>query len=160
ERSLVSEFLGEILGAPFAEESSPPLRAARRDAQLMSEQMRAAFLRFVAAECEQAPLSIVLEDLHWGDQPTVQFLDAALATLRERPLFVLGLARPEVSELFPRLWAARGAHELRLKALSGRDIERLVRHVLGDDVSAVTVERLAALSDGNAFYLEELIRWA
>jgi hypothetical protein len=160
QRKTVREFLGEILDAPFPAEDSPPLRAARRDALLMHEQMRAAFLAFVAAESTDASLVIVLEDLHWGDQPSVQFLDAALSSFRDRPLFVLGLARPEVSTLFPRLWAARGAHELRLKELGPRAIERLVRHVLGESVSAETVRKLAALSDGNAFYLEELIRWA
>ena len=105
-------------------------------------------------------LPIVLEDLHWGDRPTVQFVDRALAELDDRPLFVLALARPEVSQMFPRLWAERGAHELRLKELSTRAIERLVRHALGEAVTPTTVERLAGLSDGNAFYLEELIRWA
>ena len=42
---------------------------------------------------------LVLEDMHWGDRPTVQLLDAALRDLRDRPLFVLALARPELHEL-------------------------------------------------------------
>jgi hypothetical protein len=160
ERSSVAEFLGELMGSPFPDEDNLPLRAARRDTQLMNDRMQAAFLKLVGAECEKSPLLIVLEDLHWGDRPTVQFLDRALAALKDRPLFVLGLARPEASELFPRLWAERGAHELRLKALGPRAIERLARHSLGDEATPATVHRLAALSDGNAFYLEELIRWA
>src|SRR5213078_3555248 len=36
--------------------------------------------------------------------------------------------------------------------------ERLVREVLGDAASAETVARLLERADGNAFYLEELIR--
>src|SRR5262249_27277704 len=38
--------------------------------------------------------------------------------------------------------------------------ERLVRHVLGDDAERQLVDRLVRLSEGNAFYLEELIRAA
>jgi tetratricopeptide (TPR) repeat protein len=72
---------------------------------------------------------------------------------------VLALARPEVFEVFPRLWAERqNVQELRLKELGRKAGERLVRQVLGDAVGTDTVERLVKQADGNAFYLEELIR--
>ncbi|HWO26549.1 MAG TPA: protein kinase [Kofleriaceae bacterium] len=159
-RRHVAEFLGEIIGAPFPDGDSLPLRAARQDAQLMSDQLRAAFLELLAAELGAQPVLIVLEDLHWGDRPTVQFLDAALRDLRERPLFVLALARPEVRELFPRLWDERPLLDLSLKQLGKKASERLVRHVLGDTTERALVDRLVRLSEGNAFYLEELIRAA
>ena len=99
----------------------------------MGDQMRRAFEHFVATETAAQPVVIVLEDLHWGDLPSVKLVDAALRALTDRPLFVLALARPEVHELFPRLWAERGAHELRLDELTKKGSERLVRGVLGDD---------------------------
>jgi eukaryotic-like serine/threonine-protein kinase len=160
ERQRVTEFLGEIIGTPFPDEDSLPLRAARGDAQLMSEQMRDAFLDFLAAECRRNPVIILLEDLHWGDRPTVQFLDRALRDLGDQSLFVLALARPEVHEMFPQLWAERPLQEIRLKELPRKAIERLVRHVLEDKAEPDTIDTLARLSEGNAFYLEELIRWA
>jgi len=71
-----------VLQAPAAaDDDSPPLRAARQDAQLMNEQMLAAFLDFLRAATAAQPLVLVLEDLHWGDRPTVQFLDSALREL-------------------------------------------------------------------------------
>jgi len=160
ERRRVQEFLGEILGAPFPDEESLPLRAARLDAQLMAEQVRAAFLDFVGAACEEAPVLVLLEDLHWGDRTTVQLLDAALRSFADRPLFVLSLARPEVHEVFPKLWEERRLHEMRLIELSRRAAERLARHVLGERADAELIGRIVRLSEGNAFYLEELIRWA
>jgi predicted ATPase len=64
-----------------------------------------------------------------------------------------------VFEVFPRLWSERqNVQEIRLKELGRRAGERLVRQVLGDSVGADTVERLVKRADGNAFYLEELIR--
>jgi tetratricopeptide (TPR) repeat protein len=158
ERQRVTEFLGEIARAPFPDEDSLPLRAARQDAQLMNEQLRAAFLDFLRAETLVHPVVLVLEDMQWGDRPTVQFLDAALRDLADRPLFVLALGRPELHQLFPKLWAERQLQELSLKQLGKKAAERLVRHVLGDDVERDTVDRLVRLSEGNAFYLEELIR--
>ncbi len=160
ERRRIAEFLGEIAGTPFPDDDNLLLRTARQDAQLMNEQMRAAFVDFLAAETETHPVLLVLEDMHWGDRPTAEFLDVALRELRERPLFVLALARPEVHELFPGLWAERSLQELPLKQLGKKASERLVRHVLGEGVERELVDRLVRLSEGNAFYLEELIRAA
>jgi len=124
----------------------------------MGDQMMRAWQDWLAAEATAQPVVIVLEDLQWGDPPTVSFTDAALRHLKDRPLMVLALARPEVHEVFPKLWAERGTQEIRLGELTRRASEKLVREVLGESVTAVTVDRIVQLAAGNAFYLEELIR--
>jgi serine/threonine protein kinase/tetratricopeptide (TPR) repeat protein len=154
----VTEFLGELVGTPFPDDESLPLRAARQDALVMGDQMRRAWEDFLRAESSAQPVLLVLEDLHWGDLPTVRFVDAALRDLKSQPWMVLALARPEVHELFPKLWTDRGVQEMRLKELTGKASERLIRQVLGASVSADTVGRLVAQADGHAFFLEELIR--
>jgi tetratricopeptide (TPR) repeat protein len=158
EAARVTEFLGELAGTRFPEEESPPLSAARRDAMLMGNQMRRAFEDFVTAESEARTVLMVLDDLHWGDLPSVQFIDGALRRGQERPLMVLGLARPDVHALFPKLWADSGAQEIRLGELSRKASERLCRQVLGDEARSEDIERVIAQAAGNAFYLEELIR--
>ncbi|HSK04999.1 MAG TPA: protein kinase, partial [Kofleriaceae bacterium] len=161
EQKRVAEFLGELVGTPFPDVNGDgaSLRAARQDAQLMSEQMREAWMSFLTAETAVHPVLLVLEDLHWGDFGTVRFIDAALRDRSKRPWMVLALARPEVFEVFPKLWAERQhVQEIRLKELGRRAGERLIRQVLGDRVGPETIERLVTQADGNAFYLEELIR--
>ena len=161
DRKRVTEFLAELVGAPFPGdgEGGAALRAARQDAQLMSEQMRRAWLDFLAAEAAAYPVVLLFEDLHWGDFGTVQFLDMALRERRDRPWMVLALARPELFEVFPKLWADRpNVQQIRLLRLGRKPSERLVRQVLGGDVEPQTIERLVTQADGNAFYLEELIR--
>jgi tetratricopeptide (TPR) repeat protein len=167
DRDRVTAFLGELAGAPLPDDNGAAgtagaaLRAARLDAQVMSELMRKAWLDFLHAETAAHPVLIVLDDLHWGDFGTVRFIDAALRDRSKQPWMVLALARPEVFEVFPRLWADRqNVQELRLKELGRRAGERLIRQVLGDAVGSDTVERLVKQADGNAFYLEELIRAA
>jgi len=161
EQKRVTEFLAELIGAPFPadDEGGAMLRAARHDAQFMGEQMRKAWMDFLQAETSVHPVLFVLEDLHWGDFGTVQFIDAALRERGARPWMVLALARPEVYEVFPNLWANRQkVQEIRLKVLGRKAGERLVRQVLGDRVGPETMERLVQQAEGNAFYLEELIR--
>ncbi len=154
----VSEFIGEMVGVQLPDEDSVQLRAARQDATLMGDQMRRAWEDFVTAECNAQPLLIVIEDMQWGDLPSVNFIDSILRHCADQPLLVLAVGRPEVSTAFPNLWAGRALNELPLRAMSKRAGEALVRDVLGDtttpEISARIVERAA----GNAFYLEELIR--
>src|SRR5262249_31031902 len=68
------------------------------------------------------------------------------------------LFRSEVKDLFPDIFAERGVQELRLKELSKKASEKLVRQVLGETVADDLVARLVQTAGGNAFYLEELIR--
>jgi len=160
DRQRVTEFLAEIIGAPFPDDESELLGIARRNPPIMTDQLRRAWLDFFSAELESQPVLIVLEDLHWGDLPTVQLIDAALSELAGKPWMVLAIARPEVHEVFPKLWAGRHVQEIALKPLGKKASERLVRQVLGDEIGSETVERIVARADGNAFYLEELIRAA
>ncbi|HEV8319989.1 MAG TPA: protein kinase [Myxococcota bacterium] len=158
ERDRVAAFLGVLCGVPFDDGDDVQLRAARRDALLMGDQVRRAWLDWLRAECAAQPVVLVLEDLHWGDGPTVRLVDAALRDAADRPLLVLALARPEVHQLFPGLWAERALVEQRLGELSRKASERLVREVLGDAVTSDAMARLCERAAGNAFYLEELCR--
>ncbi len=150
-------FLGEMANVPFDDKESPALKAARTDPTLLGDAIRGAWLDFVEGATRDAPLVIVLEDMHWGDRPTVTLIDATLATHTERPVLVLALARPEVFDLFPKLWTNRGAQEVRLRPLHKTASERLVRSVL-PEITPERLSRIVELADGNAFFLEELIR--
>jgi eukaryotic-like serine/threonine-protein kinase len=154
----VSRFLGEILGAPFSDQDDLPLRSARASVQLMLDQVRTAFVDFLSAECAVSPVLLVVEDLQWGDLPSVRLLDAALRDVQDKPFFVLALARNEVHDRFPKIWAGRRRQEISLVELPKKASERLVRQVLGEQTPRELIDRIVAHAQGNAFYLEELIR--
>ena len=158
----VAEFIGELCGVPRTadramDRSSRP-SVARRDPVLVGDQMRRAWEDWLAIESAAQPVLVVLEDLHWGDLPTVKFIDAALRNLPQSRFFVLAFGRPELHGVFPRLWAERRVTELKLEELTRRSSEALVRGVLGDRIDAATASRLVDRAGGNALYLEELIR--
>ena len=152
-------FLGEIANIHFPDDELPQLQAARRDARLMADQTMAAWVDWLEAEADHHPVFLLLEDLHWGDFASVNYVDSALRVLRDKPLMVLALARPEVDERFYGLWRERHVQRISLPPLGKRAEQEFVRRVLGD----VAPEKMAWLLDhaqGNPFYLEELVRAA
>ncbi|WP_437475986.1 protein kinase [Sorangium sp. So ce1014] len=158
DRLRVAGFLGELLGVALMDEEHPALRAARQSPAVMAEAIQRAYLDYARAVASVRPVLVVLEDLHWGDAPSVRIFDRALRELGDRPYAVLAFGRPEVHELFPRLWAERGLSELRLRELPARAAEQLVRSALGASIEPGQVSALVRQAGGNAFYLEELIR--
>ena len=153
-----AEVLGELVGTPFESAVEDELGAVRLDAMPSSEQVGQAFLSFLRAACAVQPVVLVLEDLQWGDLPTIKLVDAAMSALSDQPLMVLVLARTKVHEIFPQLRADQHVQEIRLRKLSRRASEQLVRQVLGDAVDEETQKTLVDRSEGHPAYLEELIR--
>jgi predicted ATPase len=153
----IAAFLGEMANLPFPDQDLLPLRAARQDPRLMADQMLMSWLEWLEAECDHHPVLLVLEDLHWGDTPSVNFVDAALRVLPEKPFMVLALARPEVDRRFPGVWKERSPQRINLAPLSPRSSQRMIEHVVGK-IPEESVRWIVERSQGNPFYLEELLR--
>lgn len=154
----VVDFVAELVGHPFDDASRPDLRAARESPPAMAERVRSAFERLARAWCEKQPVVLVLEDLHWADVESIKLVDRMIRAARGLPLFVLTLARPEVHDRFPALWAQRNGTEIHLAPLGERACTKIAREAMGAAVSNERIQRIVARSDGNAFFLEELIR--
>jgi len=133
--------------------------AEDHDAILLGERARAAFLEWLSALSAGGPVVLAVDDLQFGDLPSVRLLGAALQHLADRPLMIIASGRPEVRERFPHLFDEEGSTEIRLARLSRRASEQLVRLTL-PDVKDETVTVLVERADGNAMFLEELIRAA
>lgn len=157
-RERIGGFLGELLGVSYQQHASDPIVAARGNPVLMGDQIRFAFLDLLGAIFAEHPLLLVLEDLHWGDLPTVQLLDAALRTHTDAPFMILALARPHIQDLFPKLWDKSRILKIPLKPLSARACEKIVKGIVGHRISAESLAALAERSGGHPFFLEELMR--
>lgn len=158
EADRVATFLAELCGVSYADSGSPLLQAARQDPKIMRDRLRRALLDFIAAECSAGPLLLVLDDLQWGDSLSIAVLDEALRERADAPLCVVAFARPELEDVFPRLWHEHNTQSLALKGLSKKACERLIAHVLGRALPAAAVARAIEQAGGNALYLEEHIR--
>jgi predicted ATPase len=153
----VAAFLGEVAGISFPAECCHELALARLDAKMMASEVRRAWSELCAAASTE-PLLILLEDLHWGDRASVDRIEEALRELADRPLLVLALARPEIHAVLPSLWPEVGVQEVRLGGLSKKAGAELARAMLQEIADNDTIDQIVERANGNAFFLEELIR--
>lgn len=139
----------ELLGVPVERELlirlSPQARRARTFA-LLNE------LLFAAATAR--PMVIVIEDLHWIDATSQEWLDGFVARLGDSAILLLVTYRPPHSPA----WLGRSsATQLALPPLTPRHSAMLVKSIFSQAELAHTVtEDLVAKGDGNPFFLEEL----
>lgn len=154
----IAGFCAELLGIVTDEFESQELKAARRDAVLRGDQIHRALEDWLRAECKNGSVLMVFDDFQWGDLATVKMIDSLLRNLSEEPIVVVCLARPEVHELFPKLWVRRGVTELRLGGISRRAATQMIEEILGSDVAEAVSQRVIRRAQGNPFWIEELLR--
>jgi len=160
DAGVVPAFLGELMGVRFPDEDLPALRAARADPVFMADRVAWAWTTWLVAECTANPVLLVIDDLQWADAPTVELVAETLRATREQPLMVLGLARPAVEGRFPTLPDSWRHQRIDLAPLRPAACAQLAREFLGAGASDELIDQVVRRSEGNAFYLEELIRTA
>lgn len=102
------------------------------------------------------PMVLAVEDLHWADESTLDFIEALLASLHGLPILALFTYRPE----FTRPWPERAPIEhIVLNRLSAADCSRLIGHVsAGEALPPAVVSGILARSDGVPLFVEEITR--
>jgi class 3 adenylate cyclase/tetratricopeptide (TPR) repeat protein len=115
------------------------------------------FLEGVAA---QAPLVLVFEDLHWADDPLLEFIEHLVDWTVGVPVLVICTARPELYERRPG-WGGgkRNSTTVSLSPLTTEETMELVGMLLSE--AALPAQTQAALIDragGNPLYAEEFAR--
>jgi hypothetical protein len=118
----------------------------------------ALLLDFARALPEGTPIVLAVDDLHWADAPSIRALDALIRGLSGQAALLLALARPELDDVYPRLWSTRSPQRITLGELGPRAALSLVKSALGDRLSTTDAQQLVARAAGNVFCLEELIR--
>ncbi|WP_170228861.1 serine/threonine-protein kinase [Polyangium fumosum] len=129
------------------------------DGRIVRAQIEQTVLEYLRSACAAGPVVLALEDVHHADARSVRLVERALVELSDQPLFVLALARPDVEDVYPRIWGDR-AERMVLSPLVRRDAEELTRAALGPDESDAVVERIVDRATGNPLFVEELVRAA
>ena len=122
------------------------------------EELFAAWRLFFERLAEQNPTVLVFEDLHWADAALLDFVDYLLDWSRNYPLFVLALARPELSERHAS-WGAtkRDFTSLALEPLSDEAMDELLAGLV-PDLPEELRGRIRERAEGVPLYAVETVR--
>jgi hypothetical protein len=104
-----------------------------------------------------APVTVVLDDLHWSDEPSLLVLSFVAEQIRTARVLVLGTYRE--AEAGPRLLdLARSATVLELDGLAEPDVARLMTGVTGTAPDPDVVSLVWRRTGGNPFFAREVTR--
>jgi class 3 adenylate cyclase/tetratricopeptide (TPR) repeat protein len=155
----VATLMGMRLGGRHAER----VRGIEGEAleKLIAKAVRDLFHRLAAT----APVVCVFEDVHWADQSSVKLLEGLFRLVREVPLLVLQVMRPDYAQTGQRLRRSAtethpGHHrEIALERLSEQQADALVQSLLKvENLPWPVRASIVRKTEGNPFFIEEVLR--
>ncbi len=156
-----SHVIGHLLGLDFSH--SPHLAGLLNDPRQLRQLALFYLIQFFHTVTAQSPALLMMDDLQWADNGSLEVISYLLANLpAEAPFMILAVARPSLYERSPR-WGADLAERstaLALTPLRKADSRRLVDGLLCKvaDLPDAIRELVVGGAEGNPFYLEELIK--
>jgi DNA-binding CsgD family transcriptional regulator/tetratricopeptide (TPR) repeat protein len=155
---LFRRFMPELASPPAAEPIALDSEAIRRRA----------FLEVAALLTELAaghPLLVIVEDIHWCDETSLELLLHLTRRATAAPLMLLVTFRQdEPSAALGRFLAeidrGRAAEEIVLRPLTVAEVGQQIREILhlSRPAGGVFVRSLHGLTGGNPFFVEEMLR--
>ena len=120
------------------------------------ERTKEVLVDWLVAQTAERPLIFAIEDLHWADASTLEFVDVLLSRLRSIRMLVYLSFRPE---FLPSWTPAKEVRDIRLGPLSPGDTQTMIGALTGDRaLAAPLVEHIVAKTDGVPLFVEELTR--
>jgi DNA-binding CsgD family transcriptional regulator len=145
---------------PLDDGKEPPASSSALGKTRLFSALLAAF----ANVSEASPVVLVLEDLHWSDSASAELLDFLARNLHQSSVLLVGTYRSD--ELGgrhplrgPLLELGRHMHvvEMRLHGLDIRDTATFLEALLGEQPESALVSEVQSRSEGNPFFIEELM---
>jgi len=105
---------------------------------------------------EIRPLVLAVEDLHWTDKSTEDYLKNLLDSISGAKIFLIFTYRHE----FVHTWGAKSFHnQVNLNRLSNRQSLVMVAHLLGtEDIDQRLEDLILEKTEGVPFFVEEFLR--
>src|SRR5439155_14415977 len=117
----------------------------------------------LARSARARSLLVVLDDLQWADDATLLFVEHLAPQLVSLPCLVVAtyrdtdVGRP-LARTFSDLHRRRLAGRITLGALTTAEAGELVAGLAGQDPPPALVDALHTATEGNVFFLEEIVR--
>ncbi|MEW5957004.1 MAG: AAA family ATPase [Chloroflexota bacterium] len=140
--------LSLLLELPGADQAPQPITPEQR------EQMRQVFVALLQKRAAEQPVALVLEDLHWSDPSTLEWLGQSFDSLAAAPCLTLLTFRPT----FTPSWLPR-PHLLllTLEPLTSAQAGLMVSHLAGEETLGDEIRRrIVKQTDGIPLFVEEM----
>ncbi len=148
EDEAVADLLGLAVGVLEAVEGERAQQEIAWAARAWAEQLAAA-----------QPLVLVFEDVHWGEEPLLELLEHLASSVREAPLLIVCLARPELLDVRPTWGGGRvRATTLELEPLQAEESALLIAALTSELELPVDAQTVLAKTEGNPLFMEETVR--
>ncbi len=153
-----ADLVGHLVGFDFS--ASPAVEALLGSPNF--QKLATAYLvHYFRGLLAQNPVVMLLEDLHWADDSSLDLVAHLVAEIPAAPLLVAGAARPGLLEWRPSWGEGQAAYSrLELGALSRRASRALVGEILqrAPEVPDALQNLVVDGAEGNPFYIEELVK--
>jgi class 3 adenylate cyclase len=159
----VRPFVGDLLSIDL--DAGDRVQVDRLGSKALQNAYVDALQAMVRACVAKGAVVLALDDVHWADEASVDILVQVLPLVRELPILLALVARPDrdvpgwrlVAEA--RVQLDESVTEVRLDGLGTDDARRLVGNLLVIESLPDTVrDYILQRSDGNPFFVEEVIR--
>jgi class 3 adenylate cyclase/tetratricopeptide (TPR) repeat protein len=156
--------LAQLLALPVAESEAGLLK------ELKGERFRTRLFLIVEqlllSQASKRPVVVVIEDLHWADQSSLELLIHIFSLVDRGRLAIIGISRSrrDPSELWDKLAPAlenfrERMIEVSLRPLADDASRHLVDELLGgSSLPDALIAEILDKSEGNPFFLEEVLR--
>jgi serine/threonine protein kinase/tetratricopeptide (TPR) repeat protein len=154
-----AHFIGQLIGFDYS--ASPPGSGSRDDARQIRDRAFRYAAQFFADISRDFPTLFYLDDIHWADDGSLDFVDYLTRDCADSRVMILCLARPLLLERRPSWGEGRERHtRLSLQPLSKKESRQLVEEILkrARGVPPDLREMVVGGAEGNPFYVEELIK--
>jgi len=158
----IAALLPELVDASQRTHSAP---AALGDANAARFRTFDAIGQFLLKATQQVPITLVLDNLHWADAPSLSLLEFLTQELTLSRLLLVGTYRDmDLSTKTPLLSALGGlgresdAHRVHLAGLSRTAIGEVAERMCGVALSESVIGTICRQTDGNPLFAIELIK--
>ena len=155
-----AHLLGFLIGLDYGESRHlKPIKDDQKQIRNRAFFAASEMFRRIAAE-RHLPIVMQLDDLHWADDPSLDFLFYLSQAAKDVPLLIVGVMR---GTLFERrdAWIGAAPHRRIDLRPFGKGVSReLANELLKKlpEVPSALRELVSGGADGNPFYMEELVK--
>ena len=152
--------VGQLIGFDYA--ANPHIAAIASEGKQIRDRAFHALAEYFRLLHRQdgAPIVFLLDDLHWADDGSLDFVNHLAQAGRDLPILILGLTRAMLYERRP-LWGSGQSNHQRidLAPLTKRGTRELIETLLSrlETVPAALRDLLASSAEGNPYFVEELV---